>query len=65
MPGTDIPIVDPSQLAAQRPDTVLLFLPDLMDEVRTAFPEVEATGGTWVDATALASVRTPEESSRT
>jgi hypothetical protein len=55
MPGTDIPIVDPSELAVLRPDTVLLFLPDLLNEVRTAFPEVEATGGMWVDATTLAS----------
>jgi hypothetical protein len=63
MPGTDIPIIDPSALAAQGPDTVLLFLPDLLSEVRTAFPEVEATGGGWVDATALAAAR-PADCSR-
>jgi C-methyltransferase C-terminal domain/Putative zinc binding domain/Methyltransferase domain len=53
MPGTDIPIVDPSQLALQQPQSVLLFLPDLLAEVRGAFPDVEASGGRWVDAQGL------------
>jgi hypothetical protein len=48
MPGTDIPIVDPDLLVAHPPHSVLLFLPDLFDEVRAAFPEVEAAGSTWV-----------------
>lgn len=52
MPGTDIPVVGPSQLAASRPDAVLVFVPDLMAEVRIAFPEVEAAGGRWVDVEA-------------
>ena len=55
MPGTDIPIVDPSRLETERPDTVVLFLPDLMTEVRQAYPWVESAGGTWVDAEGLAS----------
>jgi hypothetical protein len=55
MPGTDIPVVAPAQLAAQRPDSVLLFLSDLLQEVRAAYPEVEAAGGQWVDADKLAS----------
>jgi hypothetical protein len=50
MPGTDIPIVSPAELAARRPDSVLLMLPDLLAEVRAAFPEVERGGGRWVDA---------------
>jgi hypothetical protein len=50
MPGTDIPIVSPAELAARRPDSVLLMLPDLRAEVRAAFPEVERSGGRWVDA---------------
>jgi hypothetical protein len=50
MPGTDIPVVSPSRLAADQPDTVLLFLADLLTEVRAAFPDVEAAGGRWVDA---------------
>jgi SAM-dependent methyltransferase len=53
MPGTDIPVADPGQLAADRPDAVLLFVPDLLPEVRDAFPEVAATGGRWVDAQTL------------
>jgi hypothetical protein len=48
MPGTDIPIVGPAELLARLPDTVLLLVPDLLPEVRAAFPEVEAAGGRWV-----------------
>jgi hypothetical protein len=55
MPGTDIPVIGPEQLAERQPDAVLLFVPDLMDEVRSAFPEVEAAGGRWVDVEALGS----------
>jgi hypothetical protein len=53
MPGTDIPVIGPAQLAERRPDAVLLFVADLMAEVRSAFPEVEATGGRWVDVEML------------
>lgn len=49
MPGTDIPVVGPGQLTAVRPAKVLLFLADLMTEARDAFPEVEASGGQWVN----------------
>jgi C-methyltransferase C-terminal domain len=56
MPGSGIPVADPTQLVVRRPDTVLLFVPDLLAEVRDAFPEVEATGGPWVlDVEALGS----------
>lgn len=55
MPGTDIPVVSPARLAADRPDAVLLFLADLLTEVRAAFPDVEAAGGRWVDADTLGS----------
>lgn len=50
MPGTDVPIVTPAELVAARPDVVLVFVSDLLDEVRAALPEVEAGGGRWVDA---------------
>jgi SAM-dependent methyltransferase len=50
MPGTDIPIIAPDELVAARPDVVLLFVSDLLDEVRAALPQVEALGGRWVDA---------------
>ena len=38
MPGTDIPIVSPDRLAHYRPAAVVLFVADLLPEVRTAFP---------------------------
>jgi hypothetical protein len=50
MPGTDIPIIPPAALVAARPDVVLLFVSDLMAEVRDALPEIDAAGATWVDA---------------
>jgi SAM-dependent methyltransferase len=50
MPGTDIPIIPPDALVAAKPDVVLLFVSDLMAEVRAALPEIDAAGGTWVDA---------------
>lgn len=53
MPGTDIPVVAPSQLAGYQPAAVALFLADLLPEVRAAFPEVEAAGGHWVDVEGL------------
>jgi C-methyltransferase C-terminal domain/Putative zinc binding domain len=53
MPGSDIPVVAPGELAARRPDAVLLLLSDLLPEVRAAYPEVEAAGGRWVDVATL------------
>ena len=38
-----------------RPDAVLFFVPDLLAEVREAYPEVETAGGRWVDAETLGS----------
>ena len=55
MPGTGIPVIGPAQLAKRQPDAVLLFVADLMAEVRSAFPEVEAAGGKWVDVETLPS----------
>jgi hypothetical protein len=54
MPGTDIPVVSPSELAARRLDAVLLFLADLRAEVQATYPGVEGHGGQWVDADGLA-----------
>jgi len=53
MPGTNIPIVHPAELAVCQPDAVLLFQPELLTEVRGAFPEIEAAGGRWVNVDAL------------
>jgi SAM-dependent methyltransferase len=54
MPGTDIGVAHPDVLAAHPGASVVLFVPDLLPEVRAAYPGVEATGGRWVDAEALA-----------
>jgi hypothetical protein len=48
MAGSRIPIVPPAELVQRRPDKVLLFVPDLLDEVRRAVPEIELRGGRWV-----------------
>ncbi len=53
MPGTDIPVGDPTELTKRRPSSVLLFVPDLLEEVRASFPEVESSGGRWVNADTL------------
>ena len=50
MPGTTIPVVSPAALVAAQPDLVLMFVSDLMPEVRNALPEIEAGGGRWIDA---------------
>ena len=54
IPGTAIPVISPGELMARQPDTVVLFVPDLMAEVRKAYPEIETSGGQWVDADRLA-----------
>jgi hypothetical protein len=48
MPGTSIPVISPEELVARRPDAVLLFIPDLLAEVRSSYPQIEAAGGRWV-----------------
>ncbi len=53
MPGTSIPVISPAELARRRPTAVLVFVSDLVPEVRVAYPEIEAAGGRWVDADAL------------
>jgi hypothetical protein len=53
MPGTDIGVQSPDLLAAHPGASVVLFVPDLLPEVRAAYPGVEAAGGRWVDAEAL------------
>ncbi|MCW4458848.1 class I SAM-dependent methyltransferase [Microbacterium sp. MPKO10] len=48
MPGSRIPIVSPDDLVASGPDRVLLFISDLLPEVRAAMPGIEKSGGRWV-----------------
>jgi hypothetical protein len=54
MPGTDISVIGPAELAARRPAAVVLFLADLKAEMLASYPEVERNGGRWIDADALA-----------
>ncbi|MGV9712257.1 class I SAM-dependent methyltransferase [Gordonia sp. NPDC003424] len=44
MPGTDIPIISPTELVERMPDRVLLTVPDLYPEVDRNFP---ALAGRW------------------
>jgi hypothetical protein len=39
---------------------VLLFLPDLLDEVRSGLPEVERSGACWLSVEALLPARTSD-----
>ena len=48
IPGTGIPVLTPDSLIVERPDRVLLFVPDLLEEARQAWPEIESDGGRWV-----------------
>jgi hypothetical protein len=59
MPGTAIPVISPARLRAAPPDAVVVFVPDLMAEVRETYPEIEASGGEWVDADTLGSRPAP------
>ncbi|RZT87910.1 putative zinc binding protein [Pseudonocardia sediminis] len=47
MPGSGVPITAPGQMVSAKPDTVLLFIADLLPEVRRTVPEIEAKGGHW------------------
>lgn len=48
MPASGIPIVGPEVLAQSPPDAVLLFVPDLLAEVRAAHPVLDETGCEWI-----------------
>jgi hypothetical protein len=55
MPGTDIPVIGTEELVAAHAASILLFLPDLLTEVRNGLPQIEASGGRWIDVEALVS----------
>lgn len=48
IPGVGIPIVRPADIVARCPDEVVLFVPDLLDEVRDRLPQIESGGGQWI-----------------
>jgi hypothetical protein len=47
-PGTGVPIVGVDQVTERHPDEVVLFVTDLLTEMRSRLPGVEAGGGRWV-----------------
>lgn len=47
-PGVRTPIISPEELVARRPDEVVLFVPDMLEEIRGRYPEIEDHGGRWV-----------------
>lgn len=47
-PGVGVPIIAPDEILARRPDEIVLFVPDMLDEMRQRFPEIERGGGRWV-----------------
>jgi len=47
-PGVGVPIIAPDALLSRRPDEVVLFVPDMLDEIRQRFPSIERDGGSWV-----------------
>jgi hypothetical protein len=57
LPGSAIPVVGPDELISARPDAVVLFVADLLPEVRSAIPEIEANGGRWLVAGRLTDAR--------
>lgn len=57
MPGTSIAVISPEELIAREPDAVVIFVSDLIPEVRKAYPEIEAGGAAWVDADSLGASR--------
>lgn len=48
IPGSRIPIVPPEQMVQDGPDRVLLFVADLLPEVRESWPQIEARSARWV-----------------
>lgn len=48
LPCSRVPVVSPADLVAAAPDRVVLFVADLLAEVRAAVPGVERGGGAWV-----------------
>lgn len=50
MPASGIPIVGPETLTEEPPDAVLLFVPDLLPEVRAAHPALDEAGCAWICA---------------
>jgi hypothetical protein len=50
LPGSGIAVISPREMVERKPDTVVLFVADLLPEVKAAMPEIEERGGRWVVA---------------
>lgn len=48
MPASDVPILGPEGFGEPAPDAVLLFVPDLLAEVRAAHPALDDSGCAWI-----------------
>jgi hypothetical protein len=48
VPGVGVPVVGVDEVGRRLPDEVVLFVTDLLAEMRQRLPEVEARGGRWV-----------------
>jgi hypothetical protein len=58
-PGVGVPIVGVEEVDARHPDEVVLFVTDLLPEMRRRLPGVEAGGGRWVVVDPAVTVVTP------
>ena len=58
-PGVGVPIVGVDEVARRGPDEVVLFVTDLLAEMRTRLPEVERGGGRWVVVDPVVQVAAP------
>ncbi|NMO92550.1 class I SAM-dependent methyltransferase [Actinomycetospora sp. TBRC 11914] len=58
-PGVGVPIVAPDEVVRRRPDEVVLFVTDLLGEMRSRMPEVESSGGRWVVVDPVVKVADP------
>jgi C-methyltransferase C-terminal domain len=59
IPDTDVTLISPEQLIMADPDCVLLTLPDLYEEVRRSYPQLD---GRWsVDAGVMETASTAGE----
>lgn len=59
VPGVGVPIIAVDEVEERHPDEVVLFVTDLLDEVRGRLPGVEAGGGQWVVVDPVVRVVTP------
>ncbi len=62
-PGVAVPIVAVDEVERRHPDEVVLFVTDLLEEMRARLPGVEENGGRWVVVDPVVRVATPVDGS--